>query len=230
MGYRLADALVGVSQGVADDMATLANLGRGRVSVIGNPVPPPREPSEEALRQVDSLWGVPRGSRILSVGRLKPVKNHALLLQALVHCKRPNARIMLVGSGECEAALRALTIRLGLNDRIIFAGFQPDPSPFYRTADVLAVSSNHEGFGNVIVEALACGVPVVSTDCPSGPSEILANGQFGFLVPVDHAKLMAEAFEHVLGQPKDPDRLKTRAGLYAPKYAAEQYLSLLNLR
>src|SRR5690606_28337844 len=114
------------------------------------------------------LWGTPSGARILHVGSLKRQKNHPLLLRSFAQITAHEARrLMLVGTGQEEAGLRALTAELGIADRVIFAGFHPDPTPFYRTADLFALSSDYEGFGNVIVEAMACGTPVVSTDCPS---------------------------------------------------------------
>ena len=125
----------------------------------------------------------------------KHQKNHALLLRAFALLERPDARLMLLGNGELEPDLRRLAAELGIADRVIFAGFHPDPTPFYRTADLFVLSSDYEGFGNVIVEALACGTPVVSTDCPSGPAEILADGEFGALVPVGDAQALARAID-----------------------------------
>ena len=227
LGYRLADARVGVSKGVADDMARLSGLGRERFSVINNPVPLPPEPGSAALAEAEALWGGPPGARILSVGRLKRVKNHALLLHAFARLERADARLMLVGDGELEAELRGLVADLGISDRVIFAGFHPDPTPFYRTADLFVLSSDNEGFGNVIVEALACGTPVVSTDCPSGPSEILSGGKYGTLVPVGDVSALSSGIERALGATYDPDLLRARPRDFAPEKAAKAYLDLL---
>jgi len=112
---------------------------------------------------------------------------------------------------------------------VIVAGFHPDPTPFYKTADLFVLSSDYEGFGNVLVEALACGTPVVSTDCPSGPGEILDGGRFGRLVPVGNARAMAEAIDDALDAPADRDALVHRAADFAPEIAARKYLDLLDL-
>jgi glycosyltransferase involved in cell wall biosynthesis len=110
---------------------------------------------------------------------------------------------------------------------VILAGFHPDPTPFYKTADLFVLSSDYEGFGNVIVEALACGTPVVSTDCPSGPGEILDGGRYGRLVPAGDAEALAGAIEAALSETHDRDTLTRRAADFAPARAAEQYLGLL---
>jgi len=176
----------------------------------------------------EAAWGG-GGPRILTVGNLKPVKNHPLLLRAFAALGRPEARLMLLGQGRNEAALRALADSLGIGDRVIFAGFHPDPAPFYATADLFVLSSDHEGFGNVIVEALSCGLPVVSTDCPSGPAEILENGRFGRLVPVGDAGALTAAIDLALSAPVDKAAQKVRADVFAPEIAARKYLDLLGL-
>lgn len=227
LGYRLADARVGVSQGVAADMARLSGMDRQDFSVIGNPVPLPPEPSRAAIERAEAVWNVPPGTRMVTVGRLKRVKNQALLLRAFAQLKRTDAQLVLVGTGELEAELRALTSELGIGGQVVFAGFHADPTPFYRTADLFVLSSDYEGFGNVIVEALNCGTPVVSTDCPSGPAEILAGGEFGTLVPAGDAGALAGAIKEALGRPRDPERLRIRGREFAPQKAAKAYLDLL---
>jgi glycosyltransferase involved in cell wall biosynthesis len=109
---------------------------------------------------------------------------------------------------------------------VILAGFHTDPTPFYLTADVFALSSDYEGFGNVIVEAMACGTPVVSTDCPSGPAEILENGRWGLLTPVGDAKALAETMNSALNTTWDAEQLRERAADFAPAVAAQKYLNL----
>ena len=227
-GYRLATARVGVSRGTCADMAALSGLGGDKFVTIYNPVRPAIQPSTDALRSAHALWATD-GPRILTVGNLKPVKNHPLLLRAFAAMDRPDARLMLLGQGANEGALRALASDLGIADRVIFAGFHTDPSPFYATADLFVLSSDHEGFGNVIVEALSFGLPVVSTDCPSGPAEILQGGRFGRLVPVGDAAALAGAMEAALAAPVDRDALIRRAADFAPEIAARKYLDLLGL-
>lgn len=227
LGYRMADAVVGVSEGVGSDMARISGIRRERICIINNPVRKPREPSLGALAAAEALWDTSPGARILTVGWLKRVKNHALLLRAFARLKHPNAQLMLVGSGELERELQQLASALGIANRVIFAGFHADPTPFYRTADLVVLSSNYEGFGNVIVEALANGTPVVSTDCPSGPGEILSGGEFGTLIPVRDADALVSAIEEALKRPHDSERLRARAHDFAPEKAAKAYLNLL---
>ena len=227
LGYRLADARVGVSGGVANDMSTLSKLNLRAFSVIHNPVPPRPEPDEATLQEADALWSGARGRRVVTVGTMKPVKNHPLLLQAFAILDRQDARLLFVGDGSGRSELEGLAKQLGVADRVIFVGFQTDPTPFYATADLFVLSSNYEGFGNVIVEALSSVLPVVSTDCPSGPAEILENGRWGRLVPVGDASSLASAMDAALSAPTDPDALKRRAADFAPEIAARQYLDLL---
>ena len=229
ISYRLAHVRIGVSAGVADDLAALSGLPRRMFEVVHNPVPLRPYPDNLQLKPVETLWATPRGARILSVGRLKPVKNQALLLHAFAKMKHPNAKLMFVGAGTGEANLRALAAELSVSDNVIFAGFYTDPTPFYQTADLFVLSSNYEGFGNVIVEALACGTPVVATDCPSGPAEILENGEYGRLVPVRDPQALAQAMQEALTASHDPALLKRRADDFAPAIVAKRYLELLCL-
>lgn len=229
LGYRLADACVGVSSGVARDMETLAGLNPGRVAVINNPIRPSVRPNEHALDEARNIWGRGGGPRVLTVGSFKAEKNHALLLAAFGRIANASARLMFVGRGDGERELRAQAESLGVTDRVIFAGFRADPSPFYATADLFVLSSDHEGFGNVLVEALSYGLPVVSTDCPSGPSEILEKGKWGRLVPVGDADALARAIDEALAAQVDREALKRRAADFAPEIAARKYLDLMGL-
>jgi glycosyltransferase involved in cell wall biosynthesis len=106
--------------------------------------------------------------------------------------------LVLVGQGPLQDELTALARELGISDRVVFAGWQENPFAWMANADLFVLSSRFEGFGNVVIEAMACGLPVVSTDCPSGPSEILAGGDTGILVPVGNARALADAMCAVL--------------------------------
>lgn len=229
VGYRLAHARVGVSAGVANDIATLSGLARARFEVIHNPASPRPDPAGHAVVFAESLWPRPSGGRIVTVGSLKAQKNHPLLLHALARVSHLDACLTIVGAGAAEAELRRLAAELGIAERVVLAGFHPDPTPFYNTADLFVLSSDYEGFGNVIVEALAQGLPVVSTDCPSGPGEILEGGRWGALVPVGDADALAAAIDRALETPHDPAALRRRAADFAPEIAARKYLDLLGL-
>ena len=226
--YRFADARVAVSAGVAGDLATLSGIPRSRFEVIHNPVVAPAACAPAAMDAAEAAWGSGPGRRLLSVGSFKPQKNQALLLEAVARmpaAERPV--LMLLGEGERRQALAEQAERLGIASLVRMPGFHRDPAPFYRTANALALSSDYEGFGNVIVEALACGLPVVATDCPHGPREILGAGRFGRLVPVGDAAALATALGDLLAAPTDPDRLRRRAEDFAPAVAAEAYRRLL---
>lgn len=227
--YRMADSVAGVSEGVARDIERIAARSYGSVSVLHNPIPRPKEPQETARSKVRSLWGTSGGKKILTVGNLKDQKNHQMLLRSFAQIANSSATLMLLGRGQNEPMLRALARELGIADRVLFAGFHTDPSPFYATADLFVLSSDYEGFGNVIVEALSFGLPVVSTDCPSGPAEILENGRWGRLTPVGDVEALARAMDEALSTPVDREALKRRAADFSPEIAARKYLDLLGL-
>jgi glycosyltransferase involved in cell wall biosynthesis len=126
-----------------------------------------------------------------------------------------------------EAETRALIVSENLVDKILLPGHVDDPAPYYKSADLFVLSSDYEGFGNVIVEALAVGLPVVSTDCPWGPAEILAGGEYGQLVPVGDVDALAKAISESLAAPHDPHVSQTRAQAFTATANAEKYLELL---
>ena len=225
--YRCADVVAAVSKGVANDTAGLARLPRERVVVVYNPVRKRPPASAKALASVTSLWNCVVGRRILTVGSLKDQKNHPLLLRAFAKISCPDNKLMLLGQGDREPILRALAAELGISDRVIFAGFHADPSPFYATADLFVLSSDYEGLPTVLIEALSFGLPVVSTDCPSGPAEILDHGRYGTLVSVGDAAALACAMDEALSRPHDREALKRRARDFDPEKAAAAYLNLL---
>ena len=227
--YRFADVVAAVSEGAAKDTASWARLPNDQVKVLHNPIPQRQSPSPKETANAERLWDCTPGQRILTVGSLKEQKNHPLLLGAFADLQYPEARLMLLGQGAKEATLRAMAAELGIADRVIFAGFHPDPTPFYKTANLFVLSSDYEGLPTVLIEALGCGTPVVSSDCPSGPAEILENGKYGRLVPVRDPQALADAMQAALAEPHDPNLLKTRAADFAPAIAAKRYLELLCL-
>jgi glycosyltransferase involved in cell wall biosynthesis len=225
--YRLADARIGVSSGVVDDLAAIGGISRTRFEVIYNPVPVRDAAAADALLVADAAWGAGQGARILSVGSFKAQKNQALAIRALARAPAEMGRLLLLGDGPMRNELAALAAAEGVADRVIMPGFFADPSPFYRSADLFVLSSDYEGFGNVIVEALSFGLPVVSTDCPSGPAEILENGRYGRLVPVGDADALARAMGEALAATHDREALRRRARDFSLEAAADRYLALL---
>ena len=225
--YRMAAARVAVSSGVADDLSKLSGIARNRFQVIFNPIS--RGFTEEiSPAAAERFWGDFSGKRILSVGSFKPVKNHMLLVRACAKIvDSVDARLMLLGDGPLLEDIERVIRSEGVDDKVLLPGFFPDPRPFYASADLFVLSSNHEGFGNVIVEALACGLPVVSTDCPSGPSEILGNGKYGSLVPVGDADALATAIGEALAKPCDKEMLRARAQDFTQAIVADHYLKII---
>jgi len=227
IGTRVADARAGVSNGVARDVARLAGLPAGGVSTLYNPIAAPGVPSKDELERAELAWPRPRGRRILAVGSLKQQKNHGLLVRALNAMDDDSACLLLLGQGALEEKLFRLASELGIGSQVVFAGFHPDPAPFYATADLFVLSSDYEGFGNVIVEALAHGVPVVSTDCAHGPREILDDGRYGTLVPTGDVHALAQAMRDALAATHNVLELKRRAREFSVERAADNYLNLL---
>jgi glycosyltransferase involved in cell wall biosynthesis len=227
LSYPLAHGRVAVSKGVADDLAALSGISRDGFCVIHNPVPTRSQVASDSSI-AESAWGGWRGPRIITVGRLKAQKNHALLIRAFRRMlSTRDARLLILGTGELFEATAAVARSEGVADKVLMPGETIDPTPFYRSADLFTLSSDYEGFGNVIVEALASGLPVVSTNCRSGPSEILENGRYGRLVPVGDAESLAQAMACALAAQHDREALKRRAADFAPDLIVDEYLKLL---
>jgi glycosyltransferase involved in cell wall biosynthesis len=207
---------------VADDLAQLGRMDGDRIEVVYNPIERPAQISTNPA--AESAWGC-EGRRILSVGSLKPQKNQQLLIEAFSRLRDKSARLMILGDGPLHDALRQRAAELGVGDRVIMPGFFADPWPFYASADVFALSSDYEGFANVVVEAMAAGLKVVSTDCPHGPCEILEGGRLGRLVPCADAPALASAIEDALIDRSSGRSLVARQ--YLPGVVAAKYLRLL---
>jgi glycosyltransferase involved in cell wall biosynthesis/peptidoglycan/xylan/chitin deacetylase (PgdA/CDA1 family) len=229
--YPFADARIAVSAGVADDLAALSGLRRDDISVVHNPLLE-RPTSSADFAAAEAIWCGWSGPRILTVGNLRPQKNHALLIRAFKKLlTRRDAKLLIlgadIGSGEGIETMSAYAQSLGVADKVIIPGGVPNPTAYYLSAHLFVLSSDTEGFANVIIEALACGLPVVSTDCPYGPAEILAGGRYGRLTPVGDEDALARAIFEALDSPHDPDALKRCAADYAVQNVAERYLRLL---
>jgi glycosyltransferase involved in cell wall biosynthesis len=224
MFYPFASGRIGVSRGVAEEIARFSGLPLNAVSVVHNPIPPPLRSAEPG----DGLWQGKPGKRILTVGRLKAAKNQALLLDAFaLHARNHEAVLAIVGAGSLADELQAQAVRLGIADQVLFPGFRVTPGDWYGSADLFALSSDYEGFGNVLVEALHCGLPVVSTDCPHGPAEVLGNGRWGRLVPVGDAASLAAAMAEALAEPVDVEAQKARAADFSVERAVDGYWQLM---
>ena len=226
--YPQAERIVTVSSGVADDLAASTGLPRATIKTIYNPTLTTKI-AEKAQTPISHTWLPPTTLPvILGVGRLVPSKDFPTLLKAFayIHKKHP-ARLLILGEGRERTKLEALASELGIEEDVSFPGFEPNPYAFMSRASVFVLSSAWEGLPNALIEALACGCPVVSTNCPSGPQEILANGAFGPLVPVGDDRALAEAILHTLEHPPNAERLRSRAAEFDIQTIAEQYLQAL---
>ncbi len=232
--YPRADGIVAVSDGVAQDLADLCAIPRRSISTIYNPIHTGEVLERRALQPALHPW-LQQGQPpvILGVGRLVKPKDFTTLIRAfaLLRARRP-ARLLILGEeqerGE-RARLLALARSLGVGDDVQLPGHVENPYPFYRHAAAFVLSSYREGLGNVIIEALACGCPVVSTDCPYGPSEILEGGRYGRLVPVGDAAAIAEAIALTLTAPPPASFLRARGAAFTAERAASAYLALAGL-
>jgi glycosyltransferase involved in cell wall biosynthesis len=224
--YPKADARVIVSSQAADDMARLSGIPRDSIETIYNPVAAPPDLVEPGP-EIEALWAGP-GARILTVGSLKEQKNHALLIRAFARLSRDRpAKLMILGEGELRPVLEALAEAEGVRDLVLMPGFATEPWPFYASADLFVLSSDYEGFGLVLVEAMRSGLKVVSTDCEAGPREILADGEYGRLVPCGDVEALAGALAEALDAPVDRDALAARAEEISGQSASDRYLALM---
>jgi len=226
--YPYADGIVAVSQGVADDLAEVTKLSRDRIQVIYNPVVLP-ELFQLAQAPIDHPWFQPgEPPVILGVGRFYPQKDFPTLIRAFakVQAQRP-ARLVILGEGPDEADLRSLIHTMNLQDVVSLPGFVENPYTYMAKAQVFVLSSAWEGLGNVLIEAMAVGTPVVSTNCESGPAEILANGKYGALVPVGDSDAIATAIGRVLDGDR-PTVDPTWLDQFTLETCVEQYLQCLN--
>jgi glycosyltransferase involved in cell wall biosynthesis len=218
-GYAAADLIVTTSQGVAEDLVAGFGVDRASIRVVPNPVDldavaaAAREPIV-AARAAD--WQPPV---IVAAGRLADVKNYPLLIEALALLRRRvPARLFILGQGDEERAIRALVTARGLDGAVVLCGFERNPWKFIARADVFALTSRYEGFGNVLVEAMACGVPVVATRS-SGTSDIVRDGVDGLLVDRHEPEAVAAALERVLGDEPFRRRLAGEARAGAARFA-----------
>lgn len=228
--YPAASAIVGVSQGVSDDLKAHIPSAEGKITTIYNPVVD-EDLVERAKETPDHPWfsSAPSDTPlIVTVGKLKKQKDHATLLHALARLRRNiPARLVIFGEGPERGRLEELAQQLGIADVVSLPGFAANPLAAMAQADLFVLSSIYEGLPTVLIEALACGCPVVSTDCPSGPAEILEQGRYGPLVPVGDDAALADGMQAVLQNRPDNEVLKTRGHLFTTKRAVDCYGQLV---
>jgi glycosyltransferase involved in cell wall biosynthesis len=230
--YPDIEHIVAVSEGVAADTVRVARYPRERISVIRNPVITPSlafraaEPCPHPWFNDASRAGTPV---IVGAGRLERQKDFPTLLRAFARLRALRlCRLVILGDGAWRERLLALAAELGIGDDLHLPGFQSNPYPYLTRASLFALSSAWEGSPNVLTEALALGTPVVATDCPSGPREILDGGRIAPLVPVGDAAAMAAAMAAVLDTPPPPERLTAAVDAYRAEVSARAYVALLD--
>lgn len=230
--FHAADSLVAVSRGLERQLSRLPGLAKKPIYLIYNPII-----HKDFESQFNSMPALPEALRpgepfALAVGRLHKQKGYASLLRAfaLVVQQKPSHLVILGEGGDLEE-LQDLATSLGIPDRVHFLGYAANPLAYMRSAGVFVLSSVAEGFGNVIVEALASGTPVISTDCPHGPKEILDGGRYGTLVCVGAVSQMAQAIIERLSEPKPAmcEDLRRHLQLFTIEAIGERYIECLGL-
>ncbi len=225
--YGMADQIVAVSHGVASDLAASTGIRPERINVVHNPIVTDDIALRASERPTHPWFTNEKPRVIVGIGRLHAQKRFDLLIRAF--SKLPNTedvRLVIFGEGPERDALQRLISDLSLVDRVDLPGFVSNPYSHLARAAVFALSSDWEGLPTVLVEALACGTPAVSTNCPSGPEEILEGGTFGELVPVGDHKALAAAISAQLKQPKPPNSLRRRAADFSLDAALNRYLAI----
>jgi len=227
--YSGADAAIAISRGVAEDLRNICAFPADRVMQIYNPLDI-EFVTARSREPVEHSWLRPGAPPVvLAVGKLKPQKDYPTLLDAFARIRASQpAHLVILGEGEERARIERRARELGFGDDLYMPGFVENPFAWMARASVFVLSSAWEGLSNALLEALACGCPVVSTDCRSGPREILADGEIGPLVRVGDDKALAEAIVTTLAAPLPRERLVARAAEFSYDKAVDLYLAALS--
>ena len=198
--YPKADVIVTASSGIASELEKDYGIPEYKIHTIHNPV----SIEEINIRALEKIcFKSSTLPAIISVGRLVKQKNYRLLLESVFELLKTHpVELYILGQGPEESSIRFLASKLGINQHVHLLGFTSNPFAYMKQADIFAITSDFEGFGNVIVEAMVCGTPVVATDCNYGPREILEDGTFGVLIPVGNKIELVEAFKSLLDNPE----------------------------
>lgn len=227
--YRRASGVIAVSEGVKNSLSDFSGLNIDRISVIYNPIY--RDDIDElGLALVEHPWFSDGGEIVfVAAGRLVPQKNFNLLLRSFHEVSKghPEARLIILGEGPQLADLRLMADELGIAGIVDFPGLVSNPYKWFSRSNFFVLSSSWEGFGNVLVEAMACGCTAISTNCPSGPSEILESGKFGYLAQSGNIDSLADAMRAALLNPLDSNISKNRARYFSVARSASDYIELL---
>jgi glycosyltransferase involved in cell wall biosynthesis len=226
--YQLADAIVAVSRGSARDISNLLAWESDRIKVINNPIIS-SDHTEKYNEAIHHPWFNEEVPIFLSVGRLEDVKDFPNLIKAfsLVR-KQKKSRLVILGEGSLRESLTKLIHQLRIEEDVDLYGFEENPYKYIFRCSAFIMSSKYEGFGNVLVEALSLGKPIVSTNCPNGPAEVLEDGLYGKMVAVGDPYSLASEMLNSLNTEVDIDFLKSRALSFSTDLISNQYIDLLH--
>lgn len=225
--YRHMDAIIAQSQGMANDLQTHFSIPAHNLYVIHNPVAHAFATGTENVPDIGL-----QPCRLLFVGRLDTPKDPVLLIRAFARFRTldPDARLDIVGTGPLKDAVRHEITAQGLpEDAVVLHGFRKDVGAFYQRARLLLLTSHYEGFPNVLVEAMACGTPVVAVDCQSGPSEIIEDGVNGFLVKSRDPQAIANTMDAALQRPWNRNVMRKSVDRFSPDHIAQEYLRVIEM-
>lgn len=227
--YPFSDEIAAVSARAADDLSVAIGLDRNKIKVLYNPVVSDLIP-QKALLPVDELWFSESGIPVfLAIGRLTPQKDFVTLIRAFkLVCMKFPARLIILGEGEMRCELQDLIEENYLNNYIKMPGFVDNPFAYISKANAFVLSSRWEGLPTVLIEAMACGVPVIATDCPAGPAEILEDGRWGRLVPVGDVDALSFAMIETIADECHPD-VEKRAHDFDVDKSVKGYMQVLSM-
>ncbi len=240
--YRFADIIIALPERVVDDLVKIFKISRNKIKILYNPTVTAKLLEKSKEKPKNLQFNKKNQPIILAVGRLNIQKDFPTLIKAFAELrKKREAKLIILGEGKERGSLEKLTRKLKIENDIDLPGFTDNPYPFMAHADIFVLSSIFEGFGNVLIEAMSLGTPVVSTDCPNGPAELLGpivsedscgikNGKYGKLVPVGNYEMLAKAIEETLDNPIDPELLKLRANDFHVEKIADDYLRAIGFK
>ncbi len=223
--YPRTDNIVTISKGAEKSMREFLGNGSGNIVTIPNPIDVSRV-QQVSSEPVTHDWFTEEYNVILGVGRFVPSKDFETLIKAYERFSGEMDRLVLLGDGKEREHLERLVKQRDISS-VDFLGYVDNPYRYMKRADVFVSTSRYETFGNVILEALACGTPVVATDCPGGPPEILDGGKYGELAPVGDVDQIAKCISKVVNDGYDQDVLVNRAEDYAIESIASRYMNLV---
>jgi glycosyltransferase involved in cell wall biosynthesis len=225
--YPYADEIAAVSSGAADDLSNAVGLNRDKIKVLFNPVVSDSI-AQKASEAVDEEWFLESNRPVfLAVGRLTLQKDFDTLIRAFKSvCLNIPARLIILGEGEMRSELEALIEKNDLNDCVKMPGFVTNPFSYIKRSSAFVLSSRWEGLPTVLIEAMACGTPVIATDCHAGPTEILEDGRWGHLVPVGDVNALCRAMIATIAEECHPD-VEKRAQDFNVEKSVTEYLKIL---